>query len=212
MLFFWPMHHNFTFTARFLEVGCAFFSSFPPRCQHSATGVVSREGGMGEGLWHKAGGPLPAYLLLPAASSKLTAKSSARTHPLSAIGHEYPVTSGWWTDVNILLMFRLLICSLTHHHITANGRFTKEWNSSSESHWLTEAEQVDGEIERTSGMWRRKGTPNVRLWKERERRGLLYASCYREENEALSARRRSRRRHQQRRDGLMGAWSVAGWS
>lgn len=189
-----------------------FFLSFPPRCQHSATGVVSREGGMGEGLWHKAGGPLPAYLLLPAASSKLTAKSSARTHPLSAIGHEYPVTSGWWTDVNILLMFHLLICSLTHHHITANGRFTKEWNSSSESHWLTEAEQVDGEIERTSGMWRRKGTPNVRLWKERERRGLLYASCYREENEALSARRRSRRRHQQRRDGWMGAWSVAGWS
>lgn len=58
-----------------------FFFSFPPRCQHSATGVVSREGGMGEGLWHKAGGPLPAYLLLPAASSKLTAKSSARTHP-----------------------------------------------------------------------------------------------------------------------------------
>lgn len=68
-------------------------------------------------------------------------------------------------------MFRLLICSLTHHHITANGRFPKEWNSSSESHWLTEAEQVDGKIERTSGMRRRKGKPNVRLCEKRERGG-----------------------------------------
>lgn len=128
------------------KVGCS-LSKHPVSCQHSATGVVSGESGGGaltQGRWTAAClSPVPSCFIW--AASSLVKRNP---QPLGVIGYEYPVKSGWWKDVNILLMFRVLICSLTHR-IMANGRLPKEWSSSSESRWLTEAEQVGRAIERT---------------------------------------------------------------
>lgn len=120
---------NFAFSSRWIfpEVGCA-LSKHPVSCQHSATGVVSGESGGGaltQGRWTVA-------CLSPAPSCFIWAASSPvkrNPQPLGVIGYEYPVKSAWWEDVNILLMFRLLICSLTRR-IIANGRLPKEWSSS----------------------------------------------------------------------------------
>lgn len=109
------------------------------------------------GLWGEWGraltqGRWTAACLSPALSCFIWAATLRELNPIApapgVIGYEYPVKSGWWEDVNILLMFQLLICSLTRR-IMANGRFPEEWSSSSESHWLTEAEQVGREIGRT---------------------------------------------------------------
>lgn len=156
----WPMH-QLDFYCSFPEVGCA-LSLHPVSCQHSATGVVSGEsegGAVTQSRWTiTCISPAPSCLIWVASSPS---KSNALSLGLSRC--EYPVTSGRWKDVNILLMFRLLICSLTHH-IMADGRFPKEWNSSSESHWFTEAGQVNRKIERTRERQRKKGRRNATLW------------------------------------------------
>lgn len=103
---------NFTLSSQWTSGGraCSFQtpSELPAQCYRG-------------GLWGEWGGALTRgrwtlACLSPAPSCFIWAlRQMQNPQPLNVIGYEYPVKSGWWADVNILLMFRLLICSLTHH-------------------------------------------------------------------------------------------------
>lgn len=161
---------SLTFYCSFLEVGCALSktpSELPTQCYRNGLwggvgtvvvggGAETRGGCDTRQVYHNQ--PISCSQLFHL-SGKLSVKRSALSFGVS--GCEYPVTSGWWKDVNILLVFWLLICSLTHH-IMADGRLPKGWNCSPESRWLPESEQVDRAIERTRGMQRRKGRLDAR--------------------------------------------------
>lgn len=113
------------FYCSFPEVGCA-LSKHPASCQQSATGVVSREDG------RRGWGIRQVYQNLPVSCSQPLhlSKLSVGHSTLSLSVSEYPVTSGWWWNVNDLLMFRLLICSLTHHTMAGSSKKKKKKNPS----------------------------------------------------------------------------------
>lgn len=105
---------NFTFISQWMFPGgrlCSFQtpSELPAQCYRG-------------GLWGERGRASDTRQVdcsLPISCSQLfhlSGKPSVKCdpQPLGVIGYEYPVKPVWWKDVNILLMFQLLIHSLTH--------------------------------------------------------------------------------------------------
>lgn len=105
---------NFTFISQWMFPGgrlCSFQtpSELPAQCYRG-------------GLWGERGRASDTRqvdCILPISCSQLfhlSGKPSVKCdpQPLGVIGYEYPVKPVWWKDVNILLMFQLLIHSLTH--------------------------------------------------------------------------------------------------
>lgn len=159
-------------------------------CRHSATGGVSGESG--EGIWHSAGRLLPAYLLLPAVSSEWQALCQNVTCRPSAWWDMNTLSNPvWWKDVNILVMFRVLIHSLTHR-IMANGGFPKKWHACL---WLTEAEQVGREIKKTGGGMLRAWGETLRTSELGEERATICKQQNRELFNVGSKGERSKRTH-----------------
>lgn len=202
--------HQLHFNSQSISGGrlCSFQtpSELPAQCYRG--GLWGEWGG---DLWHKAGGPEPAYLLLPAVASERQALHQMR--PTAPRRDQLWIPCQKWLvkeckysiDVPTIDLFP----DPSYHGQC--GRLPKEWSASSASHWLTEAEQVGREIERTRrGMLWEWGET---LWtSDLVKRGLLLCKqLEKEEYGALWVRARSRRRHQWSRDGLSGLWSVAEW-